>query len=205
MKITRVTPIFKKGKKNNLNNYRPISVIPTVAKILEKIVHEQLFSYFNHNNLLTSCQSRFRSFHSTLTVLTEATNSWSVNIDNGLLNRVVFLDLKKAFHTIDHSIILRKLQFYGIEQESLKWFQSYLDDRKQVCCVNGHMSNSRSVLCEFSQGSNGLLLFLIYINDLTNCLSTASPRMFADDTNVSLASSTLFELENMFKSGTPKS
>ena len=197
-KIPRVTPIFKKGKKNDLNNYRPISVIPTVAKILEKIVYEQLFSYFNDNNLLTSCQSGFRSFHSTLTALTEATNSWSVNIDNGLLNGVVFLDLKKAFDTIDHSIILRKLQFYGIEQESLKWFQSYLDDRKQVCCVNGHMSNSRSVSCGVPQGSNlGPLLFLIYINDLPNCLSTASPRMFADDTNVSLASSTLFELENM--------
>ena len=76
-------PILKKGKKNDLNNYGPISVIPTVAKMLEKIVYEQLFSYFNDNNLLTSCQSGFGSFHSTLTALTEATNSWSVNIDNG--------------------------------------------------------------------------------------------------------------------------
>ena len=139
-KKARVTPISKKGKKNDLNNYRPISGFQTVAKILEKNGYEQLFSYFNDNNLLTFCQSGFRSFHSTLTALTEATNSWSVNIDNGLLNGIVFLDLKKAFDTIDHSIILRKLQFYGIEQESLRWFQSYLDDRKQVCCVNGHMS-----------------------------------------------------------------
>ena len=85
-----------------------------------------------------------------------------------------------------------------MEQESLKWFQSYLDDRKQVCCINGNMSNSRSVSCGVPQGSNlGPLLFLIYINDLPNCLSTASPRMFADDTNVSLASSTLHELENV--------
>ena len=150
-----------------------------LAKILEKIVYEQLFSYFNDNNLLTSCLSGFRSFHSTLTALTEATNSWSVNIDNGLLNGVVFLYLKKAFDTIDHSIILRKLQLYGIEQGSLKWFQSYLDDRKQVCCVNGHMSNSRSVSCGVPQGSN------------------LGPRMLTDDTNVSLASSTLFELENV--------
>ena len=82
-KTTRVTPILKKSKKNDLNNYRPISVIPTVAKILEKIAYEQLFSYFNDNNLLTSCQSGFRSFHSTLTALTQATNSWSVNIVMG--------------------------------------------------------------------------------------------------------------------------
>ena len=197
-KIARVTPIFKKGKKNDLNNYRPISVIPTVAKIFEKIVYDQLFSYFNDKKLLAPCQSGFRSFHSTLTALTEATNSWAVNIDNGLLNGAVFLDLKKAFDTIDHSIILRKLKFYGIEQETLKWFQSYLDDRQQLCSVNGHMSDLRAVSCGVPQGSNlGPLLFLIYINDLPSCLNAASPRMFADDTNISFAAPTLSELENV--------
>ena len=161
-KIARVAPIFKKGKKNDLNHYRPISVIPTVAKTLEKMVYEQLFSYFNDDNLLR-----------------QRLVGQLILIDNGLLNGVVFLDLKKAFDTIDHSIILRKLQFYGIEQESLKWFQSYLDDRKQVCCVDGHMSNSRSVSCGVPQGSNlGPLLFLIYINDQPNCLSMVKNKRF---------------------------
>ena len=100
-KMARVTPVFKKGEKSDLNDYRPISVIPVVSKVFEKIVYDQLYQYLNDNQLLSSCQSGFRSLHSTLTALLEATNSWSVNIDNGFLNGVVFIDLKKAFDTID--------------------------------------------------------------------------------------------------------
>ena len=83
------------------------------------------------NKLLSSCQSGFRSLHSTLTALLEATNSWSVNIDNGFLNGVVFIDLKKAFDTIDHEIILRKLSYFGADQATITWFQSYLSNRTQ--------------------------------------------------------------------------
>ena len=91
-----VTPVFKKSKMNNPCNYRPIPVIPTVAKIFEQIAYDQLYNYLNENNLLTSCQSGFRSLHSTLTALIKTTNNWSVNIDDGLLNGVVFIDLQKA-------------------------------------------------------------------------------------------------------------
>ena len=108
--MARVTPVFKKVEKWDLNNYRPISVIPVVSKVFEKNVYDQLYQYLNDNQLLSSCQSGFRSLHSTLTVLLEATNSWSVNIDNGFLNGVVFIDLKKAFDTIDHEIILAELR-----------------------------------------------------------------------------------------------
>ncbi|CAB4033028.1 Hypothetical predicted protein, partial [Paramuricea clavata] len=103
--MARVTPIFKKGKRNDPNNYRPISVISAVAKIFEKLIFEQLYNYFSSNSLLTHCQSGFRSLHSTLTALLEATSNWSVNIDNGLFNGVIFIDLKKAFDTIDELII----------------------------------------------------------------------------------------------------
>ena len=105
-KLARVTPIFKKGKRDDPNNYRPISIIPTAAKIFEKIIYDQLCDYLKDNNLLTHCQFGFRSLHSTLTALVEATNSWSVNIDNGLVNGVIFIDLKKAFDTIDHTILI---------------------------------------------------------------------------------------------------
>ena len=200
-KLARVSPIFKKGKRDDPNNYRPISIIPTVAKIFEKIVYDQLCEYLNDNNLLTHCQSGFRSLHSTLTALIEATNCWSVNIDNGLVNGVIFIDLKKAFDTIVHSVLIRKLHKYGVDRSSLKWFESYLCDRSQKCSVNGHLSNIAPVSCGVPQGSNlGHLLFLVYINDLPNYLSLASPRMFADDTNITFAASTMADLENVINS-----
>ena len=126
----------------------------------------------------------------------EASNSWSVNIDNGLINGVIFIDLKKAFDTIDHKILLQKLASYGVDYRALKWFDSYLSDRQQKCIVNGELSGSRAVTCGVPQGSLiGPLLFLIYINDLPNCLTKALPRMYADDTSISIAASSLSELE----------
>ena len=119
--MAKVTPRFKKGIKSDPNNYRPISVIPIISKVFERIVYNQLFHYLDDNKLLLGCQSGFRSLHSTLTALLEATNAWSVNIDNGLLNGVVLSDLTKAFDTIDHEIILHKMSYLGVDQAAIKW------------------------------------------------------------------------------------
>ena len=105
-KISKVTPLFKKGSKRELGNYQPISVLPLVSKIFKKIIYRQLYDYLQDKSLLNTYQSGFRSMHSTLTVLLETTNNWSINIDNGLLNGVLFIDLKKAFNTIDHEIMM---------------------------------------------------------------------------------------------------
>ena len=126
----------------------------------------------------------------------ETSDNWCVNVDKGLLDGVIFIDLKKAFDTIDHEIFLQKLAKYGVDQDPLKWFKSYLTNRLQRCNVNNHLSSATPLNCGVPQGSIiGPLLFLIYINNLPNCLSLGSPRMYADDINVTFAASDMPGLE----------
>ena len=117
-------------------------------------------------------------------------------MDNNLINGVLFLDLKKAFDTVDHNILLSKLQLYGIRGTAHRWFQSYLKDRKQICKINQTMSDAKSIHCGVPQGTNlGPMLFLLYINDLPNCLTKTSSVMFADDTSLSCEGSSSAEIE----------
>ena len=122
----------------------------------------------------------------------------SCKIQTYLLLEAFIKVMPKGFDTIDHKILLRKLASYGIDHRALKWFDSCLSDRQQKCVVNGELSGARAVTCGVPQGSLiGPLLFLIYINDLPNCLSRALPRMYADDTSISIAASSLPELESV--------
>ena len=140
LKFAKVAPVYKGGDKDNLDNYRPISVLPTVARVLEKLIYEQMIKYFESNDLLSKKQWGFRSLHLTVLSLMSKTNDWFVNISKGYLNAVVFLDVKKAFDTIDHNILLDGLSHYGVVNEELSFFKSYLSNRKQSCYVNGKLS-----------------------------------------------------------------
>jgi hypothetical protein len=195
-KIAIISPIHKAGSKTNCDNYGPISVLSSVAKIYEKLVTEQLEIYLETNHILVDQQAGFRKKHSTQTSLLNITNQWLMNMDKGLLNGVIFLDLKKAFDCVDHNILLKKMHCYGIRGHTLAWFQSYLSSRIQICKVDQTMSKTRTVKCGIPQGSNlRPLLFLLYMNDLPNCLTLSSARMFADDTNISTKGKTNAELQ----------
>ena len=195
LKNATISPIYKNGDKSDGSNYRHISVLSNVAKILEKMVYNQLISYINENNILTKSQFGFRKSHSTTTSLLKSTNKWLLNIDKGLINGVL-LDLRKAFDTVDHKILIDKLKLYGITGNTLKWFISYLDKRYQTCKVNNVRSSRKLIECGVPQGSNlGPLLFLLYVNDLPNCINQAEPSMIADDTNISTLAGSVEKLE----------
>ena len=131
-----------------------------------------------------------------MTALLEATDNWAFNIDRGYVNAVVFLDLKKAFDTVDHSILLSKLYLYGVKGIAYELLSSYLENRTEKCSVNGVLSKSCTFTCGIPQGTIlGPLLFLLYINDLLNCLSNSQPRMYADDTHLTYADNDICSLE----------
>ena len=188
LKMAKVTPIYKEGDKSNCGNYRPISVLPAIAKILEKLICDQLGEFLNENNIISKQQSGFRKRHSTETSLLQTTDKWLMNIAKGLINGERLLDIKKAFDTVDHQILLSKLEVYGIRNQALSLFKSYLDNRTQICmCSRGNRIRAKKKLYVVFQGIKFRtpVVFPQYINDLPNCLLNTQASMFADDTNLS--------------------
>ena len=181
LKLVKVIPIFK--NKNSTHNYRPISLLSNIDKILEKIVHKRIISFFEVNNVFFTRQFGFRSKHSTAHSLIALTEKIRNSLDKGKFTCGIFIDFQKAFDTVDHEILLQKLKHYGIRGISNSWFRSYLQHRKQFVCVSGQSSDTKEIKYGVPQGSVlGPLLFLIYINDIANSIAYSEPYIFADDT-----------------------
>jgi exonuclease III len=185
MKIARITPVYKNDDKHELNNYRPISILPYFSKILEKIVYKRTMDFINKHNILYNNQYGFRQKHSTFMALLETVDQISEALDNKETTVGVFVDLSKAFDTVDHTILLRKLCHYGIRGIVLDWFSSYISNRLQYVSINNSKSKMLPISCGVPQGSIlGPLLFLIYVNDMVNCSALLKFILFADDTNI---------------------
>ena len=198
LKLAKVIPIYKKDDPNKVTNYRPISLLPCISKILEKIIYKRLDSFLSLNKILTPAQFGFRKKFSTDFAITKLLDKvvHSLSEKNHII--ALFMDLSKAFDTIDHNILLRKLYNYGIRGVAWSWIKSYLSNRQQYVLIDDVKSPISFINCGVPQGSIlGPLLFLIYINDIVNSSSVLSFILFADDTNILLAHKNLRELINI--------
>ena len=195
LKEAEIVPVFKNGDKCLQSNYRPISLLSNISKILEKVVRNRYYKFLETHKCFNNYQFGFREIHSTNHAFIALIDKIQNIIDNNGFACSVFIDLKKAFDTVNHKILLRKLSFYGIRGNSYKWFESYLCRRFQYTKTKGFSSSIKEILYGVPQGSVlGPLLFLLYINDLHKALRHSFSILFADDTNLTVTSRSLKEI-----------
>ena len=174
----RVTHIRK-----DVNNLRPVSLLPLPGKLLEKIIHAQTYQYLEDNNILNSNQGGFRPGHSTISTVARLADIITQNTDMNQATIVSYVDLSNAFDTINHNIFLKKIKCLGFHPETVSWFENYLCGRSQAVTVNNCTSKSKPITCGVPQGSIiGPLAFLIYINDVTRVFQNCEALLYADDT-----------------------
>ena len=196
-KVAKFRPIFKKGKKTDPSNYRPISLLPLISKVLERVIHDQTNAFLKGNNLLYNYQSGFRTNHSTNLCLSFLTDKILKGFDEGLLTGMILIDLQKAFDTINHEILFKKLKAMGFSEGCITWFQSYLSERIFFISIENLLSDYGRISCGVPQGSIlGPLLFLIYVNDMPQAVNS-NLLLYADDSCLMFQHKDVEEIEKV--------
>ena len=198
LKLAKVIPIYKKDDPTQVTNYRPISLLPVLSKVIEKTIAKQLSGYFEDNKLFNQNQYSFRPGHSTEHAALELVDKITSQMDNNETPINIFLDLSKAFDTIDHNILLDKLKYYGLDDIAIKLFRSYLTNRYQYVQIENAKSQLLEINTGVPQGSIlGPLLFIIYINDISQSSDKFDFIVYADDTTLSTTLNKFSESEDM--------
>ena len=196
MKAAEIIPLYKNKDKSQLSNYRPISLLPVISKVLEKLVHKRLYTFLLQHKALFESQYGFRSGHNTTNAVVELVGNILKGFEKNEVTVALFLDLSKAFDTLQHSTLLSKLEKYGVRGLPLEWFSSYLSNRRHYVKYNGCKSDFNEKPIEYGvpQGSVlGPLLYLVFCNDVHKSLEFCKAIMYADDTNLYITSKSLSE------------
>ena len=181
-KVAKLKPIYEKGSLTEVSNYRPLSLLPLISKVIEKVIHDQTSAFLNFRNVLYNYQSGFRKKHSTDFCLSFLNDKILKGFDQGLITGMILIDLQKAFGTIDHDILLQKLYAIGFSKHSVNWFRSYPTNRIFLVNLGYVFSQPACVSSGVPQGSIlGPLLFLIYINDMSQAVK-CNLFLYGDDT-----------------------
>ena len=186
-----ISPLYKKGSRAQAANYRPVSLTSHIIKIFERVLRQRIVHFLESNGLLCTQQHGFRSGHSCLTQLLHHFDEILQNFLNGDDTDCIYLDYAKAFDKVDHSLLIKKMSKYGLHPKIVQWVDSFLCGRTQQVVVDGHLSFAALIISGVPQGTVlGPILFLIFINDITNCVSDSVIRCFADDTRLMRSIST---------------